>query len=40
MVSIHNEVDDRDYLNQAIEIDAIAFVHKMMLDHFGLFQVV
>lgn len=26
--------DDMKYLNQSIEIDAIAFAHKMMLEHF------
>ena len=29
-----NEIDDESCLKQ--EIDAIAFAHKMMLDHFGL----
>jgi hypothetical protein len=32
----NNEIDDESYLKQEIEIDAIAFAHKMMLDHFGL----
>ena len=32
----NNEQDDSDYLNQSIEIDAIAFVHKMMLEHFDV----
>ena len=32
----NNETDDESYLKQEIEIDAIAFAHKMMLEHFGL----
>jgi hypothetical protein len=32
----NNEIDDESYLKQEIEIDAIAFAHKMMLDHFRL----
>lgn len=32
----NNEIDDELYLKQEIEIDAIAFAHKMMLDHFDL----
>jgi len=32
----NNEIDDESYLKQEIEIDAIAFAHKMMLEHFGL----
>jgi len=32
----NNEIDDESYLKQEIEIDAIAFAHKMILDHFGL----
>ena len=32
----NNEVDDITYLSQEIEIDAIAFAHKMMLEHFEL----
>ncbi len=32
----NNEINDRDYLNQSIEIDAIYFSHKMMLDYFNL----
>jgi len=32
----NNEFDDESYLKQEIEIDAIVFAHKMMLDHFGL----
>lgn len=32
----NNEIDDESYLKQEIEIDAIAFAHKMMLNHFGL----
>jgi hypothetical protein len=32
----NNEIDDESYLKQEIEVDAIAFAHKMMLDHFAL----
>ena len=32
----NNEIDDESYLKQEIEIDAIAFAHKMMLKHFKL----
>jgi len=32
----NNEIDDESYLKQEVEIDAIAFAHKMMLEHFGL----
>jgi len=32
----NNEIDDESYLKQEIEIDAIAFTHKMMLNHFGV----
>lgn len=32
----NNEHDDAQYLNQEIEIDAIAFTHKIMLDYFGV----
>lgn len=32
----NNEIDDEVYLKQAIEIDAIAFAHKMMFEHFEL----
>jgi len=32
----NNEIDDELYLKQEIEIDAIAFAHKMMLEHFEL----
>ena len=32
----NNEADDLTYLKQEIEIDAIAFAHKMMLEHFGV----
>lgn len=32
----NNELDDIDYLSQEIEIDAIAFTHKMMLEYFDL----
>lgn len=32
----NNEIDDESYLKQEIEIDAIAFAHKIMLDHFDL----
>ena len=32
----NNEIDDESYLKQEIEIDAIAFAHKMMLEHFDL----
>jgi hypothetical protein len=32
----NNEIDDESYLKQEIEIDAIAFAHKMMLEHFEL----
>ena len=28
--------NDNDYLYQDIEIDAISFAHKMMLEHFGV----
>lgn len=30
------DIPEEEYLKQAIEIDAIAFAHKMMLEHFGL----
>lgn len=30
------DIPEEDYLMQEIEIDAIAFAHKMMLDHFGV----
>ncbi len=30
------DIPEEEYLMQAIEIDAIAFAHKMMLEHFGL----
>lgn len=36
----NNEVDDLTYLNQEIEIDAIAFAHKMMLEHFDVMTVI
>lgn len=36
----NNEIDDESYLKQEIEIDAIAFAHKMMLKHFKLKTVV
>lgn len=32
----NNEIDDEVYLKQAIEIDAIMFAHKMMLEHFSI----
>lgn len=32
----NNEIDDMKYLNQEIEIDAIAFAHRMMLEHFRI----
>lgn len=32
----NNEIDDELYLKHEIEIDAIAFAHKMMLEHFEL----
>lgn len=32
----NNEIDDESYLKQEIEIDAIAFAHKMMLEHFNV----
>jgi len=32
----NNEIDDESYLKQEIEIDAIAFAHKMMIEHFEL----
>ena len=32
----NNEIEDESYLKQEIEIDAIAFAHKMMLEHFGV----
>ena len=32
----NNELDDESYLKQDIEIDAIAFAHKMMLENFEL----
>lgn len=32
----NNEFDDESYLKQEVEIDAIAFAHKMMLEHFEL----
>jgi transcriptional regulator with XRE-family HTH domain len=30
------DIPEEEYLKQAIEIDAIAFAHKMMLEHFGV----
>lgn len=30
------DIPEVEYLKQAIEIDAIAFAHKMMLEHFGV----
>lgn len=30
------DITDEEYLKQAIEIDALAFAHKMMLEHFGV----
>lgn len=30
------DIPEEKYLMQAIEIDAIAFAHKMMLEHFGV----
>jgi len=30
------DVPEEGYLMQEIEIDAIAFAHKMMLEHFGV----
>ena len=30
----NNEIDDESYLKQEIEIDAIAFAHKMMFKYF------
>ncbi|AUD62680.1 hypothetical protein BK010_03415 [Tenericutes bacterium MO-XQ] len=30
------DIPEEEYLMQEIEIDAIAFAHKMMLEHFGL----
>ncbi len=36
----NNEIDDESYLKREIEIDAIAFAHKMMLKHFKLKTVV
>lgn len=32
----NNEVDDYDYLNQLIEIDAIGFTHHKMYEYFGV----
>lgn len=32
----NNEVDDYDYLNQSIEIDAIAFTHKAVHEFFKI----
>jgi hypothetical protein len=32
----NNEIDDESYLKLEIEIDAIAFAHKMILEHFKL----
>lgn len=32
----NNEIDDESYLKQEIEIDAIAFAHRMMLEHLGV----
>lgn len=34
------DIPEEDYLKQEIEIDAIAFAHKMMLEHFGVKTVV
>jgi hypothetical protein len=30
------DIPEEEYLKQEIEIDAIAFAHKMMLEHFGI----
>ena len=30
------DIPEEEYLNQEIEIDAIAFAHKMMLEHFDV----
>ena len=30
------DIPEEEYLKQEIEIDAIAFAHKMMLEHFGV----
>ena len=30
------DIPEEEYLKQAIEIDAIAFAHKMMLEHFDI----
>jgi hypothetical protein len=30
------DIPEEEYLKQAIEIDAIAFAHKMMLENFGV----
>lgn len=32
----NNEVDDHDYLNQSIEIDAIGFTHHKINEFFGV----
>jgi hypothetical protein len=32
----NNEVDDYDYLNQSIEIDAIGFTHHKIYEFFGV----
>lgn len=32
----NNEVDDYDYLNQSIEIDAISFTHNKIYEFFGV----
>lgn len=32
----NNEVDDHDYLNQSIEIDAIGFTHHKIYEFFGV----
>lgn len=36
----NNEVDEEAYLNQEIEINAKAFAHKMMLEHYDLKMVI
>ena len=30
------DIPEEEYLMQVIEVDAIAFAHKMMLEHFGV----
>jgi len=33
---LQNNIAEENYLKQQVEIDAIAFAHKMMLEHFDI----